>query len=373
MAGLSPLPLSTHPALAHPAPQPPQRLLSQAVFQQALLRQLKQADRFEEKFGLALISFAPPHLADRVWAPFIEALSPALRGTDIVGWFEEGAAIGVIRSGADIDDLETSASLAATLEKEISARLGSAGRKQLKVEAEVYLPGGGSGPMALRDVVDHAVARSIHPAWRWAKRILDVASGTALLALSSPVMLAVAALVKWTSDGDVLVKQERIGQFGRPFTMLKFRTMHSGAGQEIHERFVAEFIQGGQAPQLASGRPQFKLVADPRVTKVGQFLRRSSLDELPQLWNVVKGEMSLVGPRPPLAYEVKCYKPWHRRRVLEAKPGLTGLWQVKGRSRTTFDEMVRLDLRYARNQSFWTDLKILAATPRAVVSGEGAR
>lgn len=108
------------------------------------------------------------------------------------------------------------------------------------------------------------------------------------------------------------------------------------------------------------------------MTRLGRLLRRSSLGELPQFWNVLKGEMSLVGPRPPLAYEVKCYKRWHRRRLLEAKPGITGLWQVTGRSRTTFDEMVRLDLRYARSHSLWTDIKILFATPRAVISGNGA-
>jgi lipopolysaccharide/colanic/teichoic acid biosynthesis glycosyltransferase len=116
----------------------------------------------------------------------------------------------------------------------------------------------------------------------------------------------------------------------------------------------------------------FKIVNDPRVTPVGHILRKTSLDELPQFWNVLRGDMSLVGPRPPLAYEVQQYKPWHYRRVLEAKPGITGLWQVTGRSRTTFDDMVRLDLRYARTWSVWTDVKILLATPRAVITGKGA-
>jgi lipopolysaccharide/colanic/teichoic acid biosynthesis glycosyltransferase len=116
----------------------------------------------------------------------------------------------------------------------------------------------------------------------------------------------------------------------------------------------------------------FKLTNDPRITPIGGLLRRTSLDELPQFWNVLRGDMSLVGPRPPLDYEVQKYAPWHRRRVLEAKPGITGLWQVTGRSSTTFDEMVRLDLRYARKASIWTDIKILLATPRAVIMGRGA-
>ena len=127
--------------------------------------------------------------------------------------------------------------------------------------------------------------------------------------------------------------------------MLKFRTMHVGTDERIHKEYVESFIQQGQA--ATSGKDTvFKLVNDPRITSVGNFLRKSSLDELPQFWNVLRGEMSLVGPRPPIPYEVARYKSWHRRRVLEAKPGMTGLWQVTGRSRTTFDDMVRLDLRY---------------------------
>ena len=147
--------------------------------------------------------------------------------------------------------------------------------------------------------------------------------------------------------------------------------MHVNADPRIHQQYYEKFMQASETPQPAKD-VVFKIVDDPRVTPFGNFLRKSSLDEFPQFWNVLKGDMSLVGPRPPLQYEVARYKPWHRRRVLEAKPGITGLWQVTGRSRTTFDEMVRMDLRYARNNSVLTDLKILLATPRAVISGKGA-
>jgi len=158
----------------------------------------------------------------------------------------------------------------------------------------------------------------------------------------------------------------------QPFTILKFRTMHCNAGDALHHQFVSSFIKArGQVPDPGTNGV-FKLTNDPRVTPVGRMLRKTSLDELPQLWNVLRGAMSLVGPRPPLPYELEQYKPWHRRRVLEAKPGITGLWQVSGRSRTTFDEMVRFDLRYARTRSLWADLKILLATPAAVISGKGA-
>jgi lipopolysaccharide/colanic/teichoic acid biosynthesis glycosyltransferase len=150
--------------------------------------------------------------------------------------------------------------------------------------------------------------------------------------------------------------------------MLKFRTMKVDADESIHKQYVTQFIHDG----VAAEGGVFKIVNDPRITSIGHFLRRASLDELPQFWNVFQGDMSLVGPRPPLSYEVENYKRWHRRRLLEAKPGITGLWQVTGRSRTTFEDMVRLDLRYAKSHTVWTDVKILLATPRAVITGKGA-
>jgi lipopolysaccharide/colanic/teichoic acid biosynthesis glycosyltransferase len=195
----------------------------------------------------------------------------------------------------------------------------------------------------------------------------------ALLVVVSPLFLLIALLVKFKSPGPVFFRQSRVGQHGKPFTMLKFRTMMVHADDAIHKQFVSQLIKGA-AP--TGGDPSketpFKIVNDPRVTPFGRFLRKTSIDELPQLWNVLRGDMSLVGPRPPLMYEVEQYRPWHYRRVLEAKPGITGLWQVSGRSRTTFDDMVRLDLRYAKDCSAWTDIKILLATPKAVISGKGA-
>ena len=150
--------------------------------------------------------------------------------------------------------------------------------------------------------------------------------------------------------------------------------MYVNNNPQIHRDYVQRLIAGGSKgePQDLKESKVYKISADPRVTPVGKFLRRTSLDELPQLWNVLRGEMSLVGPRPPIPYEFEIYASWHRRRVLEIKPGVTGLWQVSGRSRVTFDDMVRLDLRYAKTWSLWLDLKILLATPRAVLYGEGA-
>ena len=164
-----------------------------------------------------------------------------------------------------------------------------------------------------------------------------------------------------------------MGDYGKPFTVLKFRSMRTDCDARIHQQYVSQFIAGkvdGATPE--GQKPVFKIQKDPRITRVGQFVRKTSLDELPQFWNVLRGDMSLVGPRPPVPYEFEVYDIWHRRRVLEVRPGVTGLWQVSGRNRTRFDEMVRLDLRYCRSWSIWLDLKILLATPWAVFSGGGA-
>jgi len=202
--------------------------------------------------------------------------------------------------------------------------------------------------------------------------VIDVMGSLALLALFSPLLVLLTVLVKLTSRGPVFFRQPRIGQYGKVFTMLKFRTMHADAAQPLHQEFVKEFISARARPSMLGEDEVFKLVDDPRVTRFGKWLRRTSLDEMPQFWNVLTGNMSLVGPRPPLHYEVEQYKSWHYRRILEAKPGITGLWQVTGRNRTSFDDMVRLDLRYARSRSLLTDLRILLATPRAVLSRKGA-
>jgi exopolysaccharide biosynthesis polyprenyl glycosylphosphotransferase len=205
-----------------------------------------------------------------------------------------------------------------------------------------------------------------------AKRILDVTGSLFAILLLSPVFLFLAAAVKLTSKGPVLFRQTRIGQYGRPFTFLKFRSMHANNNSKIHEEYVKKLIAGKGDKHPDGKNGSFKLTNDPRITSIGRFIRRTSLDELPQFFNVLKGEMSLVGPRPPVPYEYEAYDVWHRDRMMFVKPGITGLWQVTGRSKTTFDEMVRLDLHYAGSWSILMDLKILIQTPKAVFSGDGA-
>lgn len=203
------------------------------------------------------------------------------------------------------------------------------------------------------------------------KRVFDCLLAAGFLVVSAPLLAAIAVAVKCSSAGPVIYRQERVGENGRPFTMLKFRSMYDNASTALHRVHMAQLIRGNAAPTAADGRGGAKLRNDPRVTRVGRILRRTSLDELPQLWNVLRGEMSLVGPRPPLPYEVELYQEWHKQR-LQALPGMTGLWQVQGRNRVRFDEMVRMDLEYIRRQSLWLDLVILLKTPWAVFNGRGA-
>lgn len=207
------------------------------------------------------------------------------------------------------------------------------------------------------------------------KRSIDILGALCALIIFFPVMLVVAIAIAVTSPGPILFKQLRLGKGGVSFWCYKFRSMMANVDDNIHREFVAALING-DAPQTleASGEaPVFKIKADPRITWIGNIIRKTSIDELPQLFNVLKGEMSLVGPRPPIPYEAENYKAWHLRRVLSAMPGITGLWQVEGRSRVTFDEMVRMDLRYIRDCSLGLDLKILLKTIKVVLRGDGAQ
>lgn len=219
----------------------------------------------------------------------------------------------------------------------------------------------------------------------YCKRILDFSLAIFALMILSPVMVMIAILIKLTSKGPIFFVQERVSSRHMThdqisywqqylFRCYKFRTMVCNADPSIHQAYVKALINNdcqGMSELQGRNTQVRKLIHDPRVTRLGRFLRKSSLDELPQLWNVIKGEMSLVGPRPAILYEVEMYEPWHRKR-LETKPGMTGLWQVTARSTASFDEIIQLDLRYIEQQSFWLDLKILMKTPWVVFSCKGA-
>ena len=203
------------------------------------------------------------------------------------------------------------------------------------------------------------------------KRTSDIVIALLALGLLLPLWFLIAVLIKWNSKGPIFFKQERVGMDGRIFLVYKFRTMHVDSDHTIHEEYQRMFIAGRAEANLGDvERPAYKLSADPRITRVGRWLRRSSLDEVPQLFNVLLGDMSVVGPRPPIPYEVEAYELAHRKR-LDMKPGLTGLWQVSGRNRLPFEEMVRLDLFYIENWSLLLDLKIILRTALVIFRGDG--
>ena len=209
---------------------------------------------------------------------------------------------------------------------------------------------------------------------RFIKRVSDIVVSAIAVVLLAPVWLAVSILIKIDSRGPIFFRQERVGMDGRIFLCYKFRTMRADADEQLHREAYQKNIGGDTAANAGDDSdPVFgKVKDDPRVTWLGRRLRRSSVDEMPQLFNVLKGDMSIVGPRPPIPYEVEEYELWHRKR-LDMKPGITGLWQVSGRNRLPFEEMVRIDVFYIENWSVWLDLKIILLTLPAILRGDGAR
>jgi lipopolysaccharide/colanic/teichoic acid biosynthesis glycosyltransferase len=364
------------PAGGNGTPRQLPALLPEPFFIRALSLERKRAERSRRPFVLMLVA---PAEASRNGAGALDlaraaaAILPAIRETDVAGWYSQDAALGVIF--AELGSTDRPAALAA-LRQKTAAILQELGHLRVSFhwfpqdwqEHAAGLPGIAE---LYPDLVQHQDARQIA---RAVKRTLDVIGSALALIVLSPLLAAIVVAVKLSSPGPVLFRQTRIGQYGIPFTFLKFRSMHAVNDAGIHRDYVTRFINGRADARLSdtNGRATYKLTHDPRVTRLGAFLRRTSLDELPQLFNVFRGEMSLVGPRPPIPYEVEVYDLWHRRRLLEVKPGITGLWQVSGRSSRCFDDMVRLDLRYAKGWSAWLDVKILLRTPRAVISGQGA-
>ncbi len=201
------------------------------------------------------------------------------------------------------------------------------------------------------------------------KRSLDLVLSTVGIVLYMPLFIVISICIKMTSKGPILFSQARLGKDAVPFEYYKFRTMYADSDCRNDKEFVKNLIDGKYGE--IGKNTVFKIKNDTRITPIGRFLRKTSLDELPQFFNVLKGEMSLVGPRPPIPYEYERYDEWHKER-LKVKPGITGLWQIYGRSSTTFDEMVRIDIEYSREKSILLDLKILMMTPLVVLRGKGA-
>jgi lipopolysaccharide/colanic/teichoic acid biosynthesis glycosyltransferase len=355
-------------------------VVGEREFVELLALERKRADRSRKQFALALVDTTRATHAGRVSSVLQtvgSALSTSTRETDIVGLYGDGI-IGIIFTevGGESRSITTAfaAKIRATLRRVLPSELFAKIDVSLHVYPNNWDHQDRDENPDLLFYPDLRSQKGLKPLPKVLKRGIDTTASLGILILLSPFLLVIGLLIKLTSKGPVIFRQERVGQFGRRFQFLKFRSMYEGNDPSIHREYVNSFIAAKVDGGKSNGarNPVYKLTRDPRITPVGRFLRKTSLDELPQLWNVLKGEMSLVGPRPPIPYEVLSYDIWHRRRILEAKPGITGLWQVSGRSRMTFNEMVRLDLEYARAWSLGLDMKILLRTPWAVISGNGA-
>jgi lipopolysaccharide/colanic/teichoic acid biosynthesis glycosyltransferase len=390
-----------------PAAGAPSGLYSVEQFHLALERERARADRNGHHVCLVLLP-VPARDGTPEWSPFVRTLRARLRLTDEAGWFDRSH-LGVLMP-------YTSCQGAWHMIEDLCRRLeGRLSGSDCRVYIYPYDPPAGNNGQRERGVPCStapragfvAESRPVVSDWTgcpresvqsvcrafdgfgnepacvyplggappigppvWQRGLDVVGASLGLLALA-PVFLLTALLIRLASPGPVFFKQVRIGRGGKPFVLWKFRTMAANADCAVHRHHVTELIRSTTDRAETVARPMVKLNHDARVIPLGGILRCTCIDELPQLINVLHGEMSLVGPRPPIPYEVDEYLPWQKRRF-DAVPGLTGLWQVSGKNQLTFDEMVRLDIQYHRNQSFWMNVKILCRTPHAILQDIGA-
>ena len=363
---------------ARPLKQGDREVLSEQGFRRRIAIERKRTERSREPFLLMLIEGNRQSLDShsKLLNRTLTALTICTRETDVIGWYQDRSSIGVLFTGLSESEKFTERSV-------IVNRITGSLHEELKEELfrQIHMTfhffpddwssegrGTSENPILYPDLKASGNGKRVLLSL---KRAADIVGAMLALIICSPLFLVIAVLVKATSKGPVMYCQTRVGQHGRRFTFLKFRSMYHNSDHCIHREYVSQLIAGrAERVSLDGGREGvFKLANDRRITPFGRFLRKTSMDELPQFLNVLRGDMSLVGPRPPLPYELAMYQTWHRRRLLFVKPGITGLWQVNGRSRLSFEEMVRLDLRYATAWTFWLDLKILLLTPRAVIKG----
>jgi len=355
-------------------------VLVENIFHSMLTLERRRAERSRKPFVLMLLDANLENgTAEQILKDAVDIVVASKRETDLVGWYKLGAILGVIFTEVNLQgEVPITETLRTKIETAFVKHMGRERASRIAISLHLFPENwdknstGWVADSKLYPDLNRKSSRKRLPLV--IKRAIDIIGSGALLLVLSPFLLVIMALIKLTSKGPTIFEQERLGQFGARFRCLKFRTMYSNNDPKIHQEYVQQFIAGKEGLDKSEGseKPVYKLVKDPRITFIGAFLRKTSLDELPQFWNVLRGDMSLVGPRPPVPYEFEVYDIWHRRRVLEVRPGVTGLWQVSGRNRTRFDEMVRLDLRYCQTWSIWLDLKILLATPWAVFNGGGA-
>ena len=348
-----------------------EKILPKTQFLERLRLEKRRVDRSKASLSMIIFYFDREKMKSdgRSVKNFLASFNNDLRETDIKGWVDENA-LGLLLPDTDENGVRRCADklaagngnppyslVTATYPDDIFQTLIS----QTTDQPNLF-------PLDMDDITKPRRLQS------FLKRVIDIIGSLIGLILSLPVIFLTAIAVKMTSPGPIIFKQTRLGMKGNRFFFYKFRSMYSNSDDQIHRQYIADLIKGNleKINQGEADKPIYKMKTDPRITKVGRILRKTSIDELPQFFNVLRGDMSLVGPRPPLPYEVEKYEPWHLRRILEVKPGITGLWQVDGRSQTSFNDMVRMDLRYALNWSLSFDLQILVKTVKVVLFPKGA-
>jgi len=347
-------------------------------FHHMLRIERKRAERSKKPFLMMLLDLSGLHTRHRnshILEKIRSALASCTRETDIRGWYERNKTVGAIFTEMASIDESSVEIVFRKLHSAFAEVLDPEWIKEIKISFHIFPEENGNSAITdglfnialYPDLSKPSISRQ---ATSSIKKLMDITGALSALVLFSPIFLIIAAAIKLTSDGPVFFKQERMGLNGKIFTFLKFRSMYTDTDHRRHKDYITKFIGEGKDNGATPG--VYKLTNDPRITPIGGFLRKTSLDELPQFINVLKGEMSLVGPRPPIPYECELYDIWHRRRLLSVKPGITGLWQVSGRSSTAFNEMVRLDLRYINGWSLWLDIKLLLKTPLVILTGKGA-
>lgn len=354
-------------------------VLNEETFMRMIAVERKRTERSKEPFLLMLLEAGNHQESEKcgkILDNMLSVLLLSIRETDVIGWYKDRSIVGVMFTGlAENDKNSVLSVILSKVSSTLRAQLPSNFLSQIRISFHFFPDdwdhensGRPSNPSLYPDIENTDKGKFY---LLRTKQVMDIVGSGLMLLLCTPLFLLIALAIKMSSKGPVFYRQQRVGQYGQNFTFLKFRSMRTGNDSSVHKDYVTRLIAGEaeHKPLNKKGESVYKLTNDTRVTRVGKLLRRTSLDELPQLLNVLRGDMSLVGPRPAIPYELAAYQTWHRRRVLEVKPGITGLWQVNGRNRIKFDEMVRLDLQYARSWSPWLDVKILVRTPRAVLRG----
>lgn len=343
--------------------------LPHTLFLEHVKREKCRAVRSHAPLSIVLLSLnAAPGYTPQDLLALSTLIDSHLRATDFLGWHSKDTLAALL-----VDTEESGA------RQFLNKILDTAGDAPIRYSIHTYphhafellLDGGDSD--STHEFIDHLDDGHLPSYAAPLKRVIDVFGSLIALVALAPILIATAISVKASTEGPIIFRQIRVGRGGRSFILYKFRSMRVDVDDEVHRAYVKKLIKDRcDVNQGDASKPLFKLRGDPRITGVGRFIRKTSIDELPQLYNVLRGDMSLVGPRPPLPYEVAHYSAWHLRRILEAQPGITGLWQVNGRSETSFDEMVRLDLQYLRQWSLGLDIKILIKTVIVVLTCQGS-